>query len=177
MLMLGAILAGGQSRRFGSDKVVASIGAMTLLEHAIARLAPQVDKLVVCGRAWPDGTSLADRPEPGLGPLGGLNAALHYAAGHGFDAVLSVPVDVFPLPADLRLRLAGENPRTMLHQHAIGFWPARFAPLLDAHLASGQRSMRSWIAVAGATAHDDSALAMRNINRPEDLPPSSPALK
>src|SRR3546814_3203634 len=47
-----------------------------MLAHVVARLVPQVDALVVCGRSWADLPMLPDRPEPGLGPLGGLAADL-----------------------------------------------------------------------------------------------------
>ncbi|AJP74351.1 molybdenum cofactor guanylyltransferase [Sphingomonas hengshuiensis] len=170
MRILGAVLAGGQSRRFGSDKAMARIGDMLLIDHVLQALAPQVDALVLCGRSWGGVDALVDRPAPGLGPLGGLNAALHHAAERGFAGVLSVPVDVFPLPPDLRERLVGETPRTLLRQHALGYWPVALAPLLDAQLAAGARSIRAWIDASGASAHDDAALGLRNINTPGDLP-------
>lgn len=167
--ILGAVLAGGQSRRFGSDKALATIGDTRLIEHVIAALTPQVDALVLCGRAWPGVATIPDRPEPGLGPLGGLNAALHHALDQGFAGVLCVPVDVHPIPPDLRSLLAGEVPCTLLHQHAIGYWPATLAPLLDRQLASGARSIRAWQAASGAHTLDDAALKLRNINTLEDL--------
>ncbi len=170
MRILGAILAGGRSIRFGSDKAAALIGSRSLIEHAIEALAPQVSALVVCGRSWRGRTALADRPEAGLGPLGGLNAALHHAVEHGFDAVLSVPVDVFPLPPDLLLRFAGKQAETLRRHHAIGLWSAGLAPALDRHLAAGHRSIRSWIEVTGASSTDDAGLDLRNINTPADLP-------
>ena len=136
----------------------------------MAALAPQVTKLVICGRSWPGRTALVDRPEAGLGPLGGLNAALHHALEHGFDAVLSVPVDMFPVPPDLLLRFAGKRAEILRQHHAIGLWSAALAPTLDRHLASGHRSIRSWIEATGATSRDDAGLDLRNINTPADLP-------
>src|SRR3546814_3555756 len=37
---LGAVLAGGRSSRFGSDKALAMLGGRTLLDHAQAALRP-----------------------------------------------------------------------------------------------------------------------------------------
>src|SRR5579872_4815856 len=102
MRILGAVLAGGRSSRFGSDKAAALIDGRPMLEWVIDALAPQVDDVIICGRASPGRISVAYRPRPDLGPLGGLNAALHHAAANGFDAVLSVPCDTPRLPADLR---------------------------------------------------------------------------
>lgn len=174
MRLLGAILAGGQSRRFGSDKAVALVDGLPLMEHAVRALAPQVELVVSCGRAWPGLTMLEDRPEPHLGPLGGLNAALHFAAGNGFDAVLAVPVDTYPLPPDLAVRLMGGGSRHLARHHAIGLWQASLAELLDRHLASGQRSVKSWIEVCGAMPVADDDLALVNMNTPDVLIPRLP---
>ena len=52
-MILGAVIAGGRSTRFGSDKALALIGGERLIDRTIAALDPQVDRLVVCGRKWP----------------------------------------------------------------------------------------------------------------------------
>ena len=53
MRVLGAILAGGRSSRFGSDKALALIDERPMLDHVSERLAVQCDGLVVIGRDWP----------------------------------------------------------------------------------------------------------------------------
>ncbi len=166
--ILGAILAGGQSRRFGSDKALADIDGEPMLDRVIAALTPQVDALMICGRDWRGLEALADRPPGGAGPLAGLNAALHHAAAIGFDGVLAVPMDVLPLPDDLRELLAGQGAAVFARQHAIGYWPARLAPLLDQYLTDGHRRIDGWIDLAGAVRVEE-PFAMRNINRAEDL--------
>lgn len=167
--VLGAILAGGQSRRFGTDKANARWNGEPLITHCVAKLSPQVDGLVICGRSFDGIVSLTDRPGPGLGPLSAINAALHYAAAHDFQALLSVPVDVHPLPDTLRVMLCGAGPGVLDRQTAIGWWPIALAPDLDAHIAQGSRSLESWIEVTRCRRVPDAALALVNINRPEDL--------
>ena len=76
MKILGAILAGGQSRRFGSDKAVATWHGKALLDHVADALRPSCAQLIVVGRTWPGLETIADYPAPGLGPLGGLAGAL-----------------------------------------------------------------------------------------------------
>src|SRR3546814_14028344 len=76
MKVLGAILAGGASRRFGSDKAEALIDGEPMLFHVAHRLAAQTDGLVICGRSWGSLRTVADRPRPGMGPLGGLAGAI-----------------------------------------------------------------------------------------------------
>lgn len=149
---LGAILAGGQSRRFGKDKALALLAGRPLIEHAIAMLAGQVDGIVIVGR---EGDScIADRPSPRLGPLGGLNAALHHAREHAFDVVVTIGCDMPVLPRDLvtRLRAAG-MPSILMATPIVGYWPSDSADRLDAHLAECEdRSMRRWTSTADAVA-------------------------
>ncbi|WP_066665226.1 MULTISPECIES: molybdenum cofactor guanylyltransferase [unclassified Sphingomonas] len=169
MRLLGAIIAGGASRRFGSDKASARIAGRSLLDHACSALAPQVDELVICGRPTERLRWISDRPRPDMGPLGGINAALADASARGFDAVITVPVDVFPLPRDLVDRMNLQTVTVFARQHLIGCWPTALAAQLDAHLAEGHRSLRSWITATNATLVDDHALDLGNINRPDDL--------
>ncbi len=169
MRLLGAIIAGGASRRFGSDKALAQVEGRSLLDHARAALAPQVDDLVLCGREVAGMRCLPDRPRPGLGPLGGISAALYEAQARGFDAIVTVPVDVFPLPGDLVVRLSGAGPAVLDTQYLIGLWPAALGTHLDAHLDAGHRSLRSWMEATAARRVDDAGLALFNVNRRDDL--------
>ena len=168
MRLLGAILAGGGSTRFGSDKALALLDGRPLVGHVRDRLGPQVAAMVVCGRPLAGLAGLDDWPAPGLGPLGGLAAALRHAAAHGFDAVLSVPCDAPRLPADLAARLGGGGARYVEGAPVIGLWPAALAPRLATFLQTDlRRSMRGWAADAGARAIDLGPIA--NVNRPDDL--------
>ncbi len=148
MRRLGAIIAGGQSSRFGTDKAQAMLGGRALLDHVADRLDAQCDAVLVCGRAWGDRPWVADRPLPGLGPLGGLCAALHYGLAHGFDMVVTAGCDTLPVPM---IAGGGSEAAVVAGHYLFGQWPVALAPLLDAHLAAtGDRSMRHWMRVAGA---------------------------
>ena len=166
--ILGAVIAGGASRRFGSDKALAPIDGRPMLAHVADALRPQVAALVVCGRDWPDECTLPDLREGGLGPLAGLEAALAHAARQGFDAVLAVPVDTLPLPDDLVERLRGNGPAVFEHQHLIGYWPASLAAMLGRYIEAGGRSVAAWNRHAHARIVEEPA-AIGNINTPADL--------
>lgn len=162
MRILGAILAGGESRRFGSNKAAAALDGRMLIDWVRAALAPQVDALVICG---PDG--LGDRPAGRLGPLAGINAALHVA--REFDAVLSVPCDAPRLPVDLRLRLEAVGAPSFIEDApVIGLWPVALAELLDEHLIGADRSMRGWARRIGARGVQLDRPIL-NVNTPDDL--------
>lgn len=149
--ILGAIIAGGKARRFGSDKALALLDGRRLIDHVVDDLSRQVDHIVICGRGWHDLTSIDDRPAAGQGPLAGLCAALAYARERGYSYVVSAPVDVHPFPGDIVRRLIARSPCVLDDQFLIGAWPVALADALDDHLRAGHRSIRSWIARAGAT--------------------------
>lgn len=165
---LGAIIAGGKSTRFGSDKAMADVGGRPMLEVVVQALDAQVDSLVICGRDWPSATCLEDAPAANLGPLGGLNAALRFAADEGFERVLSMPVDVLPLPLDLVASLANGAPAVLREQHLIGLWPVKLVDALGAYLADGGRRVSDWIMRAGAV-QVELELALHNFNYRDDL--------
>ncbi|WP_341786370.1 molybdenum cofactor guanylyltransferase [Sphingomonas vulcanisoli] len=71
MKTLGAVLAGGKSSRFGSDKAQALLLGRTLLDHALEFLRSQCDAVAVVGREYEGALSIADWPAPDKGPLGG----------------------------------------------------------------------------------------------------------
>lgn len=151
MKLLGAIIAGGQSTRFGEDKAAVRVKGRALIEHVADALQRQTDHLVVCGRHWPGLETVVDWPEPGLGPLGGFCGALRHAEAAGFDAVLTAGCDVLPIPESLAARL-GTGPAYVGGQYLLGLWPATLATALESHLkASANRSIQAWISRCGAT--------------------------
>ncbi|MDP3803232.1 molybdenum cofactor guanylyltransferase [Brevundimonas sp.] len=168
--ILGAVLAGGRSSRFGSDKAMALFECRPLLDHVVDALSDQVDMVAVCGRDLAGRLCLPDRPRPDLGPLGGLAAALRHALDHGYQAVVSAGCDAPMLPADLVLRLQCGGPVSYLRGSPItGLWPAALSPSLDRFIAgSPGRSVRAWADSAGAVAID-LPRPVANINTARDL--------
>jgi molybdopterin-guanine dinucleotide biosynthesis protein A len=167
--ILGAILAGGQARRFGADKALALFEGQPLIEHVATVLRAQTDAVVVVGREYADLKSVADRPASGLGPLGALAGALHWARANGFSAVLSAPCDVPLLPDDLVTRLRGEGPAYVDGLPVLGWWPTTLADDLAAWLAADRsRAVRHWAKAVSARAVLLDVLPA-NVNRPADL--------
>jgi molybdopterin-guanine dinucleotide biosynthesis protein A len=103
-----------------------------------------------------------------LGPLGGLNAALHHAAANGFDAVLSAGCDIPNLPSNLAEQLQGEGAAIVQSQPVVGLWPVSLAAPLDAYISEGGRALYGFAERVGArqVAIDP---PLMNVNRPEDL--------
>lgn len=168
MRRLGAIIAGGKATRFGSDKAAAVLNGRPLIEHVADGLRKQVDKIIVCGRAWPGMDSVDDAPFADMGPLGGLNAALIYAQQNGFDAVVTAGCDVVPVP-ELPRNLPDGCAVYIDGHYLFGVWPVALAPVLDRHLRNqDDLSMRSWITLTGAQAIMSSDI-FHNLNTPLEL--------
>ncbi len=113
MSIAGLVLAGGRSSRMGSDKALTVLDGMTLLERAVARLAPQVKVLAVSANSDPAAHSLPGAPilpdtlAGFRGPLAGLLAGLQWTAREtDCTAMVSVAVDTPFFPLDLVARLA-----------------------------------------------------------------------
>jgi molybdopterin-guanine dinucleotide biosynthesis protein A len=111
---VGVLLAGGLARRMGGgDKPLKTIGGKTILDHVIARLAPQCDGLILNANGDPARFAafglpvVADTVEGFAGPLAGVLAALDWTATQRPDVewVLSAATDCPFLPRDLLARL------------------------------------------------------------------------
>jgi molybdopterin-guanine dinucleotide biosynthesis protein A len=166
--LLGAVLAGGRSSRFGGDKALALLQGKPLLLHAVDAIRPNTDKVVICGRQVSGYDCLSDRPRPDLGPLGGLNAALHHAAGNGFQGVLTIACDMPFFPNALARSLLANGPAIVEDQYMMGYWPAALALKLDEHvLGTADRSMRAWLAAVQPRILP--APPLPNINTVDDL--------
>jgi molybdopterin-guanine dinucleotide biosynthesis protein A len=144
---------------------VALLEGRRLIDHVAYALSPIVETIITCGGAG----GMADRPTGSLGPLAGLNAALHHGRESGFYAVLTVPCDTPMLKVTVLDRLlACRGPAYLEALPVIGFWPCTLAPILDHHIARADRSMRGWIREIGAIGISSEG-PIANINTPEDL--------
>jgi molybdopterin-guanine dinucleotide biosynthesis protein A len=179
----GIVLAGGQGRRMGGvDKGLQPLGGKTMIEHVIARLAPQVDEILINANQNPERYAAFGYPViPDVtggfaGPLAGLQAGLG-AAKHAL--VVTAPCDSPFLPPDLvaRLRAAiGANDlavaKTGAQAHPVFAMVRRdILDHLTAYLAGGGRKIDAWYATLKVVevAFDDEAEAFSNINTREEL--------
>lgn len=124
------MLAGGESRRFGTDKSRAEWRGRTLVDHVADTLGSVTAEVVVVS-ARPDAGSAGHTvlPErlPGEGPLAGIEAALEHAATRALAGVLVVACDMPTLSAG-RLGLlldafSGQAPVAAARDTRPGFEP------------------------------------------------------
>lgn len=184
----GVILAGGMSRRMGSDgaavdKGLAMFRGRPMVAWVIERLRGQIDELLLnanrnaaqYARFGPP--VIRDRIAGFAGPLAGMDAAMAVAS-HAW--VLSVPCDSPFLPTDLVGRMAaavatagvplgvarsgGREQSVFLLAHRS------LAPGIARYLDAGESKVGRWYApISHAMVDFDDPAAFRNINTPEQL--------
>ncbi len=193
-----AVLAGGRSRRFGSDKRLLPVEGTTLLGRTLALAATLSDDVVLVvaddadvGRVAPviathrGAVRVVTDTRSGAGPLAGLEAALD-AARHGLVLVLAG--DHPRLGADL-LTLLLDTARTLPSARAVTLaGPLGPEPMLTVHrrtslgevgaaLDAGVRRMVDMLDRLGAHVIDEPTWRARDatgdglvdIDTPEDL--------
>lgn len=174
-LVSGVLLAGGQSRRMfaasaapsaeskpAGDKGLLDLGGQPMLAHVVARLTPQVGRLVINANGDPSRFTafalpvVADSIPGFVGPLAGVLAGMRWSLANAPVArfIATVSTDAPFLPVDLVARLAepilsrgsvialaasaGE-----LHP-VIGLWSVSLADDLEAALHDGVRKVLRW---------------------------------
>ena len=179
------ILAGGLATRMGGvDKGLVRLQNKLLIQHVIARLAPQVDEILInANREIAQYQSftypvLQDAHSNFIGPLAGFSLGLQHAK---HDYLLTVPCDSPLLPHDLAQRLLN----ALLTQQAdiavassngnahpvFCLCKKSVLPTLTAHLAAGERRVSSWQRSLAYTEVDfsDCSDAFINLNTFEDI--------
>ncbi len=180
----GLVLAGGEGRRMGgADKGLLPLADRPLVAHVLARLAPQVDGILISANRNLDAYRafghpvLPDTVGAAQGPLAGLHAGL---AACATPWLLTCPCDCPALPADLAARLlaAAEAGQAAIAvataagktQPAFQLLRRELLPALEAHFAAGGRKLMAWCREQGAVEVEfPDPAAFRNLNTPEDL--------
>ncbi len=151
MTIPGVILAGGQGRRIGGHKAQRMLAGRPLLHHVRDRVEPQVTKLAINAQDAFGPVPLIKDAVPGLGPLGGILAAMTWAETIGAERVLTVAVDTPFLPFDLVEQLASgtgiaiAETQDGLHG-TTALWPVHLSQNLAHALDHGTRKVTDWIA-------------------------------
>ena len=185
MSIVTAVLAGGAGQRIGGAKPARRLAGVSLLTHTLQAAgrfgAPAVlvlrDPEQVSG--IPGRVILDDPDIPG--PLGGLAAALAWAAAGDIDRVLTVPCDMPFLPDDLLARLdqaltgdtgvavAASDGR--LHP-VCALWRTSARPILIERAHAGQLSLNGLSEAVGRIVVDwpiEQRDPFLNINTLDDL--------
>ncbi len=178
----GLLLAGGRSRRFGSDKRFASFGRVSMVERGLRKLvaavpgsvfvAPGTNPETVPGAAAH--TVIRDE-RPGAGPLAGIVPALRKSPQGLLVLACDVPnVAASTLESLLLLGLrygrpvAPRGPRGW--EPLVAYYPRGVLTALEAALRGGLLSAQPLLDRLGSIALLGTAAGrLSNVNRPADL--------
>jgi molybdopterin-guanine dinucleotide biosynthesis protein A len=119
--LAGVVVAGGASRRFGSDKALAVLDGETLVERAHRAVRQVCAEVVIAdaGRGLIASVrSVADGP--GHGPAAAILGAAQALPGR---ALLVLACDLPRVPVDLLRRIAAESGDWVVPAHAGGLEP------------------------------------------------------
>lgn len=189
--LLGVVLAGGKSSRYGSPKGLAPLGGRPMAAWAMEALAPHLSKRVVIANdpAVSQALKLPGRKDtvPGMGPLGGLATALAWAQEEGLAGAFLLGCDLPLVNAELLGRILkhpfdGRNALVPASAGPLGMEPlcaayalACLAPAEEL-LSAGRRSMKGLLDAVGYTlvpmealgGRDEISRAFLNVNTTED---------
>jgi molybdopterin-guanine dinucleotide biosynthesis protein A len=182
----GVILAGGESRRMGRDKLPLEVGDITLLDRVHGALAFCCDEILIVGGRGHTPAASRRIPDlrPGEGPLAGIEAGL-LAARHraAFVAAGDIPFLTGDLVEYLLGLLSGGVP-AVVPDFGEGSHPLCAAygrevrPAVSAALDRGARSVRELLRSLSGVRYvregelqrfGDPNLLLMNVNSPEDL--------
>jgi molybdopterin-guanine dinucleotide biosynthesis protein A len=126
MSLAAVVLAGGESRRFGGDKLAADLHGLSLLERAVTEL-PSDARLIIVGPEREIGRPAAFVREepPGGGPAAAMIAGLRLALSNDSDTIVVLPGDA---PAAGRAVRCCGRPRQP-SSPPPGTWPGRGSQL------------------------------------------------
>ncbi len=186
------ILAGGEGSRMGGvDKGLLELEKQPLIEHVIARMEPQLCRLIISANRNIDryqgyGYPLISDQLKGRGPLAGILSARQQCQS---EWLLSVPCDTPCLPSNLVSRICDkmdQTPALLYTAHDGQQLQPLFSMIhrdlttsLAEYLASSNRKAALWLKQQ-ATVHvdfSDQPHAFFNINTPAMLAQCSTQLK
>ena len=95
--ILGVVLAGGKSKRFGEDKSKVKLNGKILLEHTLDKIKSKFDEIIIVtnNKIVTDYTTIEDCYEGQLGPLVGVLSAMKWIKinKYSYDWIATFPCD------------------------------------------------------------------------------------
>jgi molybdopterin-guanine dinucleotide biosynthesis protein A len=184
--LLGAVLAGGLSRRFGRDKSMELVAGVPMLHRAVHTVSAVADDVVVISSKAlevPQGIEVIPDVRPGLGPLGGLHTALLEAEVRQLRGVLLLACDlplvtervIAAIVARAGMSLAVAPTRTGGVEPLCAVYGCGALPLVVERLDGSDLSLHSLFRALNGCAVDLSSLGLEtdasflNVNTPEEL--------
>ena len=196
--ILGVVLAGGKSKRFGDDKTTAKLGNKSLLDHTIEKIEKKFDEILIISNnekhisIKKNVFSTKDLIEGHLGPLVGVLSAMEWIKKHkkNYNWMATFPCDTPFFDENLvdKIMNCPKNSSKKLfflksgnRRHNIfGLWSLELKDILLKDINKGHRKVEEWANKVGSEIieiNDESDYNFLNINTREDLETAKKKIK
>ena len=185
--ILGVVLAGGQSKRFGEDKNNIRLGNKTLIEHTLDKIKFKFNKIIIVAntKVVKDYTIINDCINEQLGPLVGVLSAMKWIIknNYSYEWIITFPCDTpfFNISIIDKFVKASKLNDSLLYfamskekRHNIfGLWSLKLVKTLEKDITENNyRKVEKWankIGVKTINIHYEKIDPFFNINTKEDL--------
>ena len=196
--ILGVVLAGGKSKRFGDDKTTAKLGNKSLLDHTIEKIEKKFDEILIVSNNEKHASikknifSTKDLIEGHLGPLVGVLSAMEWIKKHkkNYNWIATFPCDTPFFDENLvdKIMNCPKNSSKKLfflksgnRRHNIfGLWSLELKDILLEDINKGHRKVEEWANKVGSEIieiNDENDYNFLNINTKEDLETAKKKIK
>jgi len=193
--ILGVVLAGGKSERFGEDKIEAILGNKTLIEHTLDKIKFKFKEVIVISKKTKikDYKIVNDCIKGGLGPLVGVLSAMKWAQknNQSYEWIVTFPCDtpffnIKIVDEFIKVSKKKDNPLYFIKSNEIrhnifGLWSIQLIETLEKDIVENNyRKVEKWankIGVKIIEVENNNEDLFLNINSKDDLIKAEKILK
>jgi molybdopterin-guanine dinucleotide biosynthesis protein A len=187
--ILGVVLAGGKSKRFGEDKSQVKLHGKILIDYILSEIMDQFNEILVVTNnpiKFKDSSKILTTKdfEEGLGPLGGILTAMKWIKDQkkDYEWISTFPSDT-PFFTNKELKIFYENidikksklffiKNKETRHNIFGLWSLDLLKKLETDLQKGERKVEVWADTVGVETINieyEKRDPFFNINTKEDL--------
>ena len=187
--ILGVVLAGGKSKRFGEDKSQVKLHGKILIDYILSEIMDQFSEILVVTNnpiRFKDSSKILTTKdfEEGLGPLGGILTAMKWIKDQkkDYEWISTFPSDT-PFFTNQELKIFYENidikksklffiKNKETRHNIFGLWSLDLLKKLETDLQKGERKVEVWADTVGVETINieyEKRDPFFNINTKEDL--------
>ena len=188
--ILGIILAGGKSSRFGEDKSTAKLGDKTLLDHTINKIEKEFTEILVISNNKEFNFKnnkihvVEDCIEGQLGPLVGILTAMKWVIKNkkNYKWIASFPCDTpffdIKLISELKIKVKETSKKLIFlnsnkkRHNIFGLWSMDLIEILEKDIKNSFRKVEFWADKVGyenININEEKFDRFLNINTKKDL--------
>ena len=188
--ILGIILAGGKSSRFGEDKSTAKLGNKTLLDHTVSKIENEFNEILVISNNKDFNFKNnkihleEDCIEGQLGPLAGILTAMKWITKNkkNYKWIASFPCDTpffdIKLISELKIKVKETSKKLIFlnsnkkRHNIFGLWSMDLIEILEKDIKNSFRKVELWadkIGYENININEEKFDKFLNINTKKDI--------